>query len=153
MPTVQSPFLWLTLSHPVHNRNVNPMNTPQQPLALIVGGSSGMGLATARLLGKKGIPIAIVGRSDRKLAEAESELRAMTEVQILRADLYDKDDVAGVINFAEDISRPIRYPRQCRRLLQPETVHRTQRGRLRRLYGFESINILHIPGCSQKHGC
>ncbi len=44
---------------------------------IVTGGSSGIGLATARLYAARGCDVAIVGRSADKLATAEKELRAI----------------------------------------------------------------------------
>ena len=85
------------------------MNTLRQPMALIVGGSSGMGLATARQLLQQGIDTLIVGRSDARLEAARHQLATAGRVETLRADLYDPADVDRVIAFAADHRRPIRY--------------------------------------------
>ena len=45
---------------------------------LIHGGSSGIGLAMARMLVKTGRPVAIMGRDALKLSDAEAELRSAT---------------------------------------------------------------------------
>jgi 3-dehydrosphinganine reductase len=44
---------------------------------IVTGGSSGIGLATAKLFAGRGYDVAIVGRSADKLAAAEAELRAV----------------------------------------------------------------------------
>lgn len=44
-------------------------------VALITGGSSGIGLAIARALGKVGIRVSICGRDPRKLHQAEADLK------------------------------------------------------------------------------
>ncbi len=85
------------------------MKNVGQPIALIVGGSSGIGLATARLLLEGGIKTVIVGHSEEKLALAKRELSELGDVETLQANLYEPDDVERVINFAEDHARPIKY--------------------------------------------
>lgn len=47
------------------------MQNVNQPLSLIVGGSSGIGLATARLLLQRDIKTVIVGKSKEKLEAAK----------------------------------------------------------------------------------
>ena len=42
--------------------------------ALVTGGTSGIGLATARLLAKEGARVAVTGRDDARLKEVEAEL-------------------------------------------------------------------------------
>lgn len=80
-----------------------------QALALIVGGSSGMGLATARLLLERGIATVIVGNAPEKLEAAKRELSAFGHLESLQANLYEQDDVRRVVAFAENRSRPIKY--------------------------------------------
>lgn len=77
--------------------------------ALIVGGSSGIGLATARLLIRRGIPTTVVGRSHGKLAAAQREFAESGALGTLTADLYEATDVGRVIAFAENLARPIEY--------------------------------------------
>ena len=48
-------------------------------IALIVGGSSGMGLATAKQLIAKGISVVILGNKGSKLATAKSDLEAISK--------------------------------------------------------------------------
>jgi len=80
-----------------------------RPIALIVGGSSGIGLAIARLLLKRGIHTVILGNSSRKLQAAQRELGGHDEVEILQADLRDPAHVQAVIAFADDHRRHIKY--------------------------------------------
>lgn len=80
-----------------------------QPLALIVGGSSGMGLATARLLLERDIPTVIVGNAPEKLETAKRELAASGHVETLQANLYEQNDVQRIVAFAENHGRPIKY--------------------------------------------
>lgn len=80
-----------------------------QPLALIVGGSSGIGLATARLLMERDIKIVIVGNTPEKLNTAKRELSSFGNVEALQANLYEPDDVQRVVAFAGNHGRPIKY--------------------------------------------
>ncbi len=50
------------------------MNTQPQEIALIIGGSSGMGKETARQLLQRGIHVLIHGRNQDKLETAGIEL-------------------------------------------------------------------------------
>ena len=61
--------------------------------ALITGGNSGIGLATARLFIAEGAEVAITGRDQKTLDEAIAELGPMT-VAVLRAELGDLDRFA-----------------------------------------------------------
>ena len=47
------------------------------PIAFIVGGSSGMGLSTAKKLVAQGINIIILGNNRDKLTAAKSELKGL----------------------------------------------------------------------------
>ena len=77
-----------------------------RPTALIVGGSSGIGLAIARLLLDRHIPTVILGNSSRKLQAAQRELSA---AEILQADLRDAASVQRVVSLADDHGRHIKY--------------------------------------------
>ncbi len=70
-------------------------------LSLIIGGSTGMGRATAGLLAGEGRSILIVGRSEAKLAAAKAELTAAGAgrgtIETLSADLYDAGSVEALI--------------------------------------------------------
>lgn len=76
-------------------------------LALIVGGSSGMGLETAKLLAAKNIKILIVGRDDDKLTAAKSDIGG--DVETVKADLYNKNDVDALISKVKGESGHIKY--------------------------------------------
>lgn len=85
------------------------MKNVDQPLSLIVGGSSGMGLATARLLLERDIKTVIVGNSPEKLEKAKRELSAFGNVETIQANLYEPNDVQRIVAFAENHGRPIKY--------------------------------------------
>ena len=85
------------------------METMVQPLALIVGGSSGIGLATARLLMQRDVKTVIVGNMPEKLNTAQRELSALGTVETLQANLYEADDVQRIVAFAENHGRHIKY--------------------------------------------
>lgn len=85
------------------------MEHSNRPIALIVGGSSGIGFATAKLLLERNIPIAIVGKSQDKLEAALRELSALGTVEALQANLDTPNDVQRIIAFAENHSHYIKY--------------------------------------------
>lgn len=85
------------------------MENTTNSLALIMGGSSGMGFATAKQLLKRGIDVVIIGNSSSKLEAAKHDLSAMGHVETLQADLYDANDVQRILDFATDHSRHIEY--------------------------------------------
>ena len=67
--------------------------------AIIVGGSSGMGLDTAKRLGARGVKVTIIGRCQNKLDSAAAEITAAgsPEVTTKSLDLYDSAAVDAYI--------------------------------------------------------
>lgn len=61
--------------------------------ALIVGGTSGMGKATAQLLLQKGIEVIILGREDKNLEIVQKELSAFGNLKIVPLNLLNMQEV------------------------------------------------------------
>lgn len=80
-----------------------------KPLALIVGGSSGMGLATARRLLNRNIKVVIVGNAQAKLDQARHELAVLGQVETLQANLYEPQDVERIVAFVAAQDQHIQY--------------------------------------------
>jgi NAD(P)-dependent dehydrogenase (short-subunit alcohol dehydrogenase family) len=80
-------------------------------LSYIVGGSSGIGLATARLLVAQGGTVVLVGRHSAKLDAAGKELEATGpgKVETVVTDLYDAAAVKRLIARIDAEARPIRH--------------------------------------------
>ena len=82
-------------------------------VALIVGGSSGMGLASAKQLVAQGIDTIILGNNMDKLEKAKSDLAAhakkSTNIETLQANLYDQHDVERVVGVITKEQRHIKY--------------------------------------------
>lgn len=85
------------------------MESLVQPVALIVGGSSGIGLATAKLLLERDIKTVIVGKSTEKLETAKRELSAFGDIETFQANLYEADDMQRMVAFAENHGQHIKY--------------------------------------------
>ena len=61
--------------------------------ALIIGGTTGMGKATAQILLQKGIEVTIVGRADKNLESTKLELAAFGTVKTKGINLFDLNEV------------------------------------------------------------
>lgn len=75
--------------------------------ALIIGGSSGMGFETAKLLLEHDIAVVIVGSNNEKLVKAQNQL--LGEVSIIQADLYTASGVAKVVEYIKQSENNIGY--------------------------------------------
>lgn len=89
------------------------MNFKHTGIALIVGGSSGMGLATAKQLAMNNLDVVIVGNNAEKLNRAVSEVQAVAsgsaQVSGLQANLYKTDDIQKIVDFIHQPSNQINY--------------------------------------------
>ncbi|TQV89245.1 SDR family NAD(P)-dependent oxidoreductase [Aliikangiella coralliicola] len=85
------------------------MDIQNQPTALVVGGSSGMGFATAERLLERGIETTIIGNSRSKLDAAKQSLSGATPVNTVQANLYNADDVKRIIEHINSQNRHIKY--------------------------------------------
>ncbi|AOY57256.1 SDR family NAD(P)-dependent oxidoreductase [Desulfococcus multivorans] len=77
--------------------------------ALIIGGSSGMGLEAAMLLVHAGASVTIVGRRREKLAAAREGFDSPDNVHIFQCDLTQKDDVTRLISHVRDKMKNVKY--------------------------------------------
>ncbi|MDR4474958.1 MAG: SDR family oxidoreductase [Nitrospira sp.] len=85
------------------------MQPIDQPIAFIVGGSSGIGLATAKLLLERTIPTVMVGNRSDKLDQARRELSSYGPVESFQSNLYEPQDVQRLIAFIGNHDRHIKY--------------------------------------------
>lgn len=85
------------------------MENTSKPTALIIGGSSGMGYESAKLLLKRGVKTTIVGRNQEKLNQASQKLSEFGSVETLQADLYKAEDVQNIIEFVNSNDQYIKY--------------------------------------------
>lgn len=80
-----------------------------QPLALIIGGSSGIGLDAAVRLAKRGVEVHVLGSNSDKLAAAEAELGGFGSVVTHRVDLYNHVEVESFREWIRGLNRPINH--------------------------------------------
>jgi citronellol/citronellal dehydrogenase len=66
-------------------------------VAIVTGGGSGIGFATARSLLSLGAKVAICGRNPEKLTRAEGELRAFGDVLAATCDIREPDNVSAFV--------------------------------------------------------
>lgn len=83
------------------------MSNQNETVTLIVGGSSGIGLASAEQQLAAGNRVAIVGRSAAKLAEAKVTLGCAERVETIQADLYTAEGTQLVVDFADNEQRHV----------------------------------------------
>jgi NAD(P)-dependent dehydrogenase (short-subunit alcohol dehydrogenase family) len=78
--------------------------TIQGCTALVTGGGSGIGLASAARLAADGAHVAICGRTEEKLAKAEAEIAPIVgddgSIRSIVADVTIEADVAAAVTFA-----------------------------------------------------
>ncbi len=77
--------------------------------ALIVGGGSGIGLATAGMLVEAGVNVTLVGRSQDKLEHAGKTCGGPGRVRTFRCDLTGKEDLEGLIRHVDTKMKELKY--------------------------------------------
>src|ERR1700757_436685 len=81
-----------------------PMHALSGQRALVTGGTSGIGRATAEALAREGARILISGRSEARGAEVVGAIEAGGgEAEFVRADLESPDDVRALAARAADV--------------------------------------------------
>ncbi len=73
-------------------------------LALVTGGTSGIGESLCRLLAKEEIDIIIVGRNEKMLHQLKNELQLQVHVETLAIDLSQKKDRDRLINCLHQLA-------------------------------------------------
>lgn len=84
--------------------------TQRPPTALVTGGSSGIGLETARGLAARGYAVLLVGRHPTRTPEAAADVAASTgneRVTALRADFGHLDEVVALARTVADRGEPL----------------------------------------------
>ncbi len=85
------------------------MTQTNTTVALIIGGSSGMGRATAERLLKRGVGVHLVARDTERLSKAKEELSSLGSVRATGVDLYDETAVERFIATLRESDDHIRY--------------------------------------------
>jgi len=85
------------------------MQTSKTPLALIVGGSSGIGKQSASRLLKSGIEVILLAHDPKTLEGAKTELEPKGPVQTVSVDLYDERQVDEFIERLYNEPRHIKH--------------------------------------------
>lgn len=79
----------------------------QRPLAMVTGGSSGIGLELAKQFASNGFDVAISGSSD-KVSDAAEVIRSLgAKAFPYKADASTYEGVEGFWNFVVELSRPV----------------------------------------------
>jgi short-subunit dehydrogenase len=83
------------------------MNTQSIGLAVITGGSSGIGAVYADRLARRGYDLLLIGRNRRRMDKLAKRLADETRrnIEVMTADLNDRNDVARVESFLRDDPR------------------------------------------------
>jgi len=85
------------------------MENTSSELAIIVGGSTGIGREAAKRLLQRGVEVILLSSNKDKLDQAWSELETLGMVQTFVADLYDEKQVSYFIDRIKKENRHIRY--------------------------------------------
>jgi NAD(P)-dependent dehydrogenase (short-subunit alcohol dehydrogenase family) len=86
-------------------------SSPEKSVSYIIGGSSGMGLATAKLLVADGATVVVIGRDAKKLERRKDELHDGRggNVETVTADLYDAASLLSLVNHIAAEKRHIKH--------------------------------------------
>lgn len=81
----------------------------QSKTAIVIGGTSGMGKATAKLLLENGARVIVISKSQSSVDAAVTELSAFGEVSGIRLNLTSDMDVSNYISTLEKDEQPVDY--------------------------------------------
>ena len=81
----------------------------QKQIAIVIGGSTGMGKEAARKLLENDADVLIVARNEQKLAAAKDELLKFGNVETASVDLYDEQAVDAFVGQLDADGRHVKY--------------------------------------------
>lgn len=85
------------------------MKFKQTGIALIIGGTSGMGFETAKYLAQHNVEVVIVGRNEAKINDALTELNTLGKATALKIDLHDKNSLQTLLSYIQRDETKITY--------------------------------------------
>ena len=85
----------------------DPLAPERWERALVTGASSGIGLAMAELLAERGTDLVVVARDGARLERLAARLSPGAEVEVLVADLGDRDQLATAVERLGSAVSPI----------------------------------------------
>src|SRR5437870_3135739 len=86
-----------------NERNTMNNNTFEGKVALVTGGTSGVGKATAIAFARAGAKVVLSGRREKEGAQVVAEIKKLGgEAAFVRADVAKEADVKAMVNFAVD---------------------------------------------------
>jgi NAD(P)-dependent dehydrogenase (short-subunit alcohol dehydrogenase family) len=86
----------------------------QDGVAIITGGASGIGLATARAFVREGAAIVVVDRDEAKSEQVAAELQAAAAAtQSVVGDVRSEETRQRVVAAARELEQPVRYLVNC----------------------------------------
>lgn len=77
--------------------------------ALVIGGSSGMGLETARLLVNAGASVTLVGRNQEKLERSRDRFTIRDKVHTIQCDLLKRKDVDDLVLHVRNEMKDVKF--------------------------------------------